>query len=106
MVDTRLLVRIDAFLGLFALCLVLATFYLVVRAPLVGFAALVVLGLGLYGLGSYVSGFLDGAGDVPGLSVGDGASDAAAGGVETDDVGEGRGGEPGAAIGPDADARE
>lgn len=107
MVDTRLLVRIDAFLGLFALLLVLATFYLVVRAPLVGVFALVVLALGLYALGSYIDGFLDGVDDGPsaaadarrGAGTDDGGNAAA-----TADAVEGEGGE--AATGSRTDARE
>ncbi|WP_313692987.1 hypothetical protein [Halorarum halobium] len=58
MADTDLLVRIDALLGMFALLLLLASFYLIAQAPVVGFGALVVVALGLYALLSYVTGFL------------------------------------------------
>lgn len=111
MVDTRLLVRIDAFLALFALLLVLATFYLVVRAPLVGLSALVVLALGLYALGSYVSGFLDGVGGTDGARDGNADQD---GDGEQDGDGKRDGSEKrdwdgggvGTPAGPEADARE
>ncbi|QLG28314.1 hypothetical protein HUG10_12495 [Halorarum halophilum] len=63
MVTTDLLVRIDTLLGMFALLLLLATFYLVALDPIVGLGALVVVGLGLYALLSYVLGFLVGVGD-------------------------------------------
>lgn len=63
MVTTDLLVRIDTLLGMFALLLLLATFYLVALDPIAGLAALVVVGLGLYALLSYVLGFLVGVDD-------------------------------------------
>ena len=63
MVTTDLLVRIDTLLGMFALLLLLATFYLVAMDPIVGLGALVVVGLGLYALLSYVLGFLVGVDD-------------------------------------------
>ena len=63
MADTDLLVRIDTLLGMFALLLLLASFYLVALDPIAGLGALVVVALGLYALLSYVTGFLVGVDD-------------------------------------------
>lgn len=65
MVDARLLVRIDALLGLVALAVVVAAFRLVTVDPVVGGAALVVVLVGLYALGSYARGFLVAGADRP-----------------------------------------
>ncbi|ESP87891.1 hypothetical protein [Candidatus Halobonum tyrrellensis] len=65
MVDSRLLVRLDALLGVFALAVVVAAFYLATLNPFVGALALGAVGVGLYALLSYVRGFLVGAADPP-----------------------------------------
>ena len=61
--DSRLLVRIDALLGLVALAVVLGGFYLVTVDVVVGVIALAAIGAGLYALSSYARGFLVGAAD-------------------------------------------
>lgn len=58
MVESRLLVRIDVLLGLFALLVVLAAFYLIALRTVVGAVALAVVSIGLYALFSYGRGFL------------------------------------------------
>ena len=63
--DSRLLVRVDALLGLLALAVVLGGFYLVTVDAVVGTLALAVVGAGLYAVSSYVGGFLIGAADPP-----------------------------------------
>lgn len=63
MVDSRLLVRLDALLGLIALAVVVATFYLTATHPAVGVVALAVVAIGLYVLLSYVRGSLVGVAD-------------------------------------------
>ena len=65
MVDSRLLVRIDALLGLSALVVVLAAFYLATIDLPVGVFALAAVAVGLYALLSYVRGFLVGTVDRP-----------------------------------------
>lgn len=65
MVDARLLVRIDALLGLVALVVVLAAFYLATIDLFVGVFALAAVAVGLYALLSYVRGFLVGVVDRP-----------------------------------------